>query len=66
MKLSLLVILFLTTSCTPELFKAAEDVLTDDAITVKVDKDAFQRDTDVKVNIEVINKEPRTTVEAKK
>jgi len=45
-------------ACTPEFFKTADDILTNDAITVQVDKDAFQKDTDVRVNVEVVNKEP--------
>lgn len=52
-------LIFLLTSCAalPQLFNSVEKIATDDAITVKVDKDAFQKDTDVKVNVEVTNKE---------
>lgn len=41
----------------PELFKTLDDVETDTAIKVEVDKEAFQKDTDVSVSIEVKNKE---------
>lgn len=41
----------------PELFKTIDDVATDDAITIKVDRDAFKKDTDVKITVDVINKD---------
>ncbi len=41
----------------PELYKTVDDIATDDAITVKVDRDAFQKDTDVSVSVEVRNKD---------
>lgn len=41
----------------PELYKTVDDIATDDAITIKVDRDAFQRDTDVSVSVEVRNKD---------
>ena len=40
----------------PDLFKTADDVF-DDAIKITVDKSAIQRDTDVSVTVEVVNKE---------
>ncbi len=59
-----LVIIFgfsLLTACSalPQFFQAADDVLTDDAITVQVDKEAFQKDTDVNVYVEIKNKESK-------
>ena len=58
--LSLMSLIFFLSSCTalPQMFDSVEKIATDDAITVKVDKDAFQKDTDVKVHVEVTNKEP--------
>jgi hypothetical protein len=49
--------LFLLTSCTaaPDFFKAADDVLTDDAITIKVDRDAIREGIDVHVLVDVVN-----------
>lgn len=59
--LSLMSLIFFLSSCTslPQMFDTVEKIATDDAITVKVDKDAFQKDTDVKVHVEVTNKEPQ-------
>ena len=42
----------------PGLFSAVEDIETQEAITLTVDKEAFQKDTDVKISIEVTNKDP--------
>lgn len=49
------------TSCTamPEMFKTVDDIATDDCITVKVDRDAFQKNTDVLINVDVKNKDMR-------
>ena len=41
----------------PGLFSAVEDIETQEAITLTVDKEAFQKDTDVKISIEVKNKD---------
>lgn len=47
------------TSCAalPQLASSMEAIATDDAIKISVDKDAFQKSTDVKVTVEVINKD---------
>jgi|GEM_PF-1442124 hypothetical protein len=42
----------------PGLFSAIEDIETQEAISLTVDKEAFQKDTDVKISVEVINKDP--------
>lgn len=42
----------------PGLFTAVEDIETQEAISLTVDKEAFQKDTDVKISVEVINKDP--------
>ena len=43
----------------PQLFQTVDDIATDDCITIKVDKDAFQKETDVtiKLSIDVTNKD---------
>lgn len=60
MSLLFLSILSLT-SCTalPDIMQTADDIMTDDAITVKVDRDAFKKETDVHISVDVINKDPR-------
>lgn len=52
--------IFFLSSCAsmPSLFDNIEKIATDDAITVKVDRDAFKKETDVSVNVEVKNKDP--------
>jgi hypothetical protein len=42
----------------PGLFSTVEDIETQEAITLTVNKEAFQKDTDVKISIEVTNKDP--------
>lgn len=44
-------------SSLPQIADDAKEILTDDCITIKVDRDAFQKDTDIKLNLEVINKD---------
>jgi starvation-inducible outer membrane lipoprotein len=60
MKLLMLALSVILTSCTamPEMWSAAESIATDDAITIKVDRDAFQKSTDVRILVEVRNKGP--------
>jgi hypothetical protein len=51
----------LLTGCSqlfPGLFTTIDDIETQETITLKVDKEAFQKDTDVKISIEVTNKDP--------
>ena len=52
--------IFMLTGCQniPEIAKTIDDIATDDAISVYVDKDAFQKETDVHVIVDIINKEP--------
>jgi hypothetical protein len=52
---STLVASFLLYGCAalPELAHTVENIANDDAITVKVDKDAFQKSTDVEVSVKV-------------
>jgi type IV pilus biogenesis protein CpaD/CtpE len=45
----------------PGLFSAVEDIETQEAISLTVDKEAIQKDTDVKISIEVTNKDPVVT-----
>lgn len=59
--ISCAVLSMLLTGCAqllPGLFSAVEDIETQEAITLTVDKEAFQKDTDVKISIEVTNKDP--------
>ncbi len=59
--ISLVAMSMLLTGCAqllPGLFSAVEDIETQEAITLTVDKEAFQKDTDVKISIEVTNKDP--------
>lgn len=59
--ISLFSLPLLLTGCAqmlPGLFSAVEDIETQEAITLTVDKEAFQKDTDVKISIEVTNKDP--------
>lgn len=46
-------------SCTalPTLFDDAEKIADDTAVKVEVSREAMQRDTDLKVTIEVVNKD---------
>ncbi len=41
----------------PGLFKAVEDIETDGAINVAVTKEALQRDTDIHIIVDVVNKD---------
>lgn len=41
----------------PEMFKTIDDIATDDAITVQVDRDAIKKDTDVHILVDVLNKD---------
>lgn len=45
-------------SCTgaADFYKTADDILTDDAITIKVDRDAIRDNIDVHIVVDVVNK----------
>lgn len=43
----------------PDMFKTIDDIATDDAITVQVDRDAIKKDTDVHILVDVVNKDPK-------
>lgn len=64
MRLWMLLPLLLLPCCAtlPELYKTVDDISTDDAITVKVDRDAFQKDTDVHVRVDILKKDPKSAV----
>lgn len=52
--------LFYLSSCAqmiPGLMSAIDDAVTDEAIGVSIDKAAMQKDTDIKINIDVTNKD---------
>lgn len=59
MKRLMLLFTPLLTACGawPQAFQTLDDIATDDAIKVYVDKDAFKKDTDVHVVVDVINKD---------
>lgn len=53
-------VIFILTSCSalPYLADDVEKIADDNAVTVKVNKEAMQKDTDVKISIDVLNKVP--------
>ena len=57
-------LLLLVTSCNamPQLFTAVDDIATKSAISVEVDKNAMQKETDVSVNVNVTNKDKKDGV----
>ncbi len=64
LKILLLVLLMLNllTSCagmTPQLFQTVDDIATDGVIQVQVDKEAFSKNTDISVVVEIKNKDPK-------
>ena len=60
MKPLILFSLFFLYACSgmPQIADDIEKIADNDAITLKVDKDAFARETDVHIIIDVVNKEP--------
>lgn len=46
-------------SAMPQIADDIEKIATEDAITLKVTKDAISRDTDLNINIGVSNKDPK-------
>ena len=61
MKYVILASLFLLTGCAsmmPGLTEALDDYVTDEAVSVHVDKAAMQKDTDVDITVKVTNKDP--------
>lgn len=60
-KLFCLLTLSLLTNCTalPELAKTADDILTDKALSLTVDKEALQKQTDIHILIDILNKDPK-------
>ncbi len=61
MRKLILLPLFLLTGCAqmiPGLTQAIDDAVTDEAIGVTVDKAAMQKETDVRITVDVINKDP--------
>lgn len=49
-------ILLASCSAAPDFFKSVDDIMTDDAIIVKVDRDAIRDNVDVHVIVDVVNK----------
>jgi hypothetical protein len=61
MKLINILAVFLLTSCQalPQLYQAAEDIADDEAVQVKISREAIQKQTDITISIEIKN--PSTT-----
>lgn len=55
----LIPLLFILAACSamPDILKTVDDVF-DDAIRIRVDKAALQKDTDVNISVDVKNKNP--------
>lgn len=55
----MVIILVMLSSCQylPQVADDIKEIANNDAITVKVDKDSFQKETDVHVVVDVVNKE---------
>lgn len=61
MKTYLISLLVILTSCSqwvPEISKAVDDAVTDEACSVRVDKAAMQKDTNIDISLKISNKEP--------
>ncbi len=56
-RLIFLVSLSMLTSCAsmPEFYKSVDDILTDNAVTITCDRDCFKKNTDLKINIEIVH-----------
>lgn len=52
--------LALLTGCSslPSLYTSIDDIATDEAVQATVYKNAMQKDTDIRVSVDVINKDP--------
>jgi|HubBroStandDraft_2_1064218.scaffolds.fasta_scaffold00031_49 hypothetical protein len=54
--------LMLLTGCAevmPGLFKAVDDIETDNAIKIEIEKEALQKDTDIHITVDVLNKDDK-------
>lgn len=60
--ISTILVLLPLSGCSPAFFSAMDDIATQDAISLTIDREAFQKDTDVRISIEVVNKEPSVIV----
>jgi len=49
----------LVTSCSalPQLAQTADDIFTDNAVTISVQKEAMQKETDLDINVKIVNKD---------
>jgi len=59
MKYCLFLTLLLSSGCSqmPSFFQSVDDIETNSVIKVEIDKEAFQKDTDININIDVKNKD---------
>lgn len=55
--MKLLLPLILLSSCTaiPDVAKTLDDIATDNAIKIEVNKEALQKDSNVKINVDILN-----------
>lgn len=55
-----LLLMSLVTSCNalPQLYQAAEDIATDEAIEINVSREALQKETNLSINVDVTNSNP--------
>ncbi len=49
---------FILAGCSPGVLSTIDDIATQEAVSLTLDKEAFQKDTDVRISVEVINKDP--------
>lgn len=50
------------TSCsglTPDLFRAVDDIATDGVVSIQIDKEAFKKNVEIHLNLDIQNKEPK-------
>lgn len=55
--LSIIALLISCSPLTPEIFKTIDDIATDDAISIQVDRNAFKKNTDVHITVDVLNRD---------
>lgn len=41
----------------PEMFQTIDNIATDGVIQVQIDKEAFQKDTNIHVNVDILNRD---------
>lgn len=54
---NILMMIPLIGACSPEMYKTIDDIATQDAIVISVDRDALQKDTDIHIALDIKNKD---------